>query len=86
MLDVFYKPTFTKQYKAFHESLKLEVKEKIALFRNDPVHPFLKTHKLHGIFRDKWSFSVNYKYRIVFQYLSKNEVVLLAVGDHEIYK
>lgn len=86
MLEVLYKPVFTKQYKKLPETLKLEIKERISLFREDPVHPFLKTHKLHGILKNNWSFSVNYKYRIVFQYLSKEKVVLLCVGDHEIYK
>ena len=28
----------------------------------------------------------NYKIRIVFRYTSKNEVVLLDVGDHDLYK
>jgi len=84
-MKIVYLPQFVRLYKKFPESLRVEIKEKIALFRENPVHPFLKTHKLHGMFKDKWSFSVNYKYRIVFQYLSKNEAVLLAVGDHEIY-
>lgn len=85
-MQIIYLPQFVRLYKKLPESLRVEIKEKIALFSKDPAHPFLKTHKLHGIFKNNWSFSVNYRYRIVFQYLSKNEVVLLAVGDHEIYK
>ena len=30
--------------------------------------------------------SVNYKYRIVFSYISKDTVSLLSVGDHDVYK
>jgi len=85
MLEVFYKPTFVKQYKKLPEALRLEVKEKIALLKQDPNHSFLKTHKLNGWLDGKWSFSVNYKYRVIFQYLSKDEAILLSVGDHDIY-
>lgn len=86
MVPVFYKPTFIRQYKKLSSALQLEVKEKTELFRKDPKHSFLKTHKLKGKLKGFWSFSVNYEYRIVFQYESKNGVALLAVGTHDIYK
>ena len=66
--------------------LQEEVKEKVSLFKENPDHPFLKTHKLKGKLKDRYSFSVNYAYRIVFQYLSKDEAVLLCIGDHDVYK
>jgi addiction module RelE/StbE family toxin len=86
MINIKFKPKFLKQMGKFPSDLYGEVREKIALFQNEPNHPFLKTHKLHGKLSNCWSFSVNYRYRIVFQYLSKKEVVLLCVGDHELYK
>jgi plasmid maintenance system killer protein len=49
-------------------------------------HSSLKVHKLNGPLKGSYSFSVNYKIRIIFQYVSKKEVVLLTVGDHKIYK
>lgn len=79
-------PSFLKNASKLPLSLQDEIYERIALFKSDSSHPFLKVHKLHGMFKDNWSFSVNYRYRIIFQYLSKDEVILLAVGDHEIYK
>src|SRR3989344_7945409 len=45
----------------------------------------LKVHKLQGPLAGRHSFSVNYKTRIIFCYISKKEVVLLAIGDHSIY-
>ena len=62
-----------------------EVFEKIEIFKNSTDKITLKIHKLHGRMKNKWSFSVNYKIRIVFQYESKKEVALLAVGDHDVY-
>lgn len=85
MLEITFKPSFLRQYKRFPNPLKEDIREKIELFKNDPFHPFLKTHKLKGNLKSTWSFSVNYSYRIVFEYASKDEVVLLAVGNHSVY-
>jgi plasmid maintenance system killer protein len=81
-----YKPTFIKQYVNLENSLRAEVKEKIELFRDEKNHKQLKIHKLKGKLSRHYSFSVNYKYRIVFIYQSKSEAVLLAIGDHDVYK
>lgn len=85
-MKVVFTSPFLRQLKKLDPDLQEEVVEKVALFEKDPTYPALKVHKLKGRLKDRWSFSVNYKTRIVFQYLSKNEAVLLAVGDHDVYK
>jgi len=85
-MKVLFKPSFIRQYKKLPTELKSEVKEKIALFEKDPKHSFLKTHKLKGKLSSYFSFSVNYKYRIVFEYTEKETATLLAVGDHDVYQ
>ncbi len=85
-MEIEYKPTFIKQYACFESSLKQEIKEKIELFKDKKNHKQLKVHKLKGKLSKYYSFSVNYKYRIVFAYQSKSRAALLAVGDHDIYK
>ena len=85
MIDIFYKPTFIKRFNSLEKALQEEVMEKIKLFKDPKNHKQVKVHKLHGQLSKCFSFSVNYKIRIVFQYSSKNEVVLLTVGDHEVY-
>mgnify|MGYP001596279864 FL=1 len=86
MITVAYKVTFVRQFDALEEGLQNEVLEKIELFNNPKNHKQLKVHKLHGPLQDRYGFSVNYKFRIVFGYSSKNEVVLLAIGDHDVYR
>lgn len=84
-MKIIYLPIFVRTYKKLPERLKLEVKEKIELFIDDQFHPYLKTHKLKGALAGRWSFSVNYDYRIIFRYVTKNEIALLAIGDHSLY-
>jgi mRNA-degrading endonuclease YafQ of YafQ-DinJ toxin-antitoxin module len=72
--------------KKLEKELIDEVFEKIDLFKDVKNHKLLKVHKLHGKFSKYFSFSVNYKTRIVFEYETKNEVVFLAIGDHDLYK
>lgn len=86
MIKVHFKPAFVKKFKKLENDLQEEILEKIELFKNPKNHKQLKAHKLHGALSGRYSFSVNYKFRIVFVYLSKNETVLLAIGDHEVYK
>ncbi len=84
-MDVSYAPTFVRQFKTLEKNLQDEVIEKIELFRDRENHKFLKVHKLTGRLAGRFGFWVNYKFRIVFIYLSSRAVVLLAVGDHDIY-
>ncbi len=85
MIDVIYLPSFIRQYEKLDKALQDEVDDKIDLFINGFNNQSLKTHKLHGRLKDRWSFSVNYKVRIVFKYVSKKEAAFLAIGDHDIY-
>lgn len=75
-----------KQYANFESTLQEEIKEKIDLFRSEKNHEHLKVHKLKGRLSRYYSFSVNYRYRIVFMYQSASEAVLLTIGDHDIYR
>lgn len=85
-LSIVYTPHFAQQVKALESQLQEETIEKIELFKDPKNHKQLRVHKLKGYFSGRYSFSVNYRIRIVFSYLSKKEAVLLALGDHDIYK
>jgi len=84
-MKILFKPTFVRQFNAFPAGLQEEVIEKIELFKNTKNHKQLKVHKLKGRLRDKYSFSVNYKTRIVFIYQGKKTAIFLATGDHDVY-
>jgi mRNA-degrading endonuclease YafQ of YafQ-DinJ toxin-antitoxin module len=87
MLEIAYTPSFIRMFKRLEPALREEVQEKIAVFQDTDNHQRLRVHKLTGRLSGQYSFSVNYAYRIVFMYgESKQEAILLAVGDHDVYK
>lgn len=86
MIDIIYAPSFVKQLNKIELSFQDEILEKIDFLKDEDNHKFLKVHKLHGKFKYCFSFSVDYRTRIVFQYITKNKVALLSIGDHDIYK
>jgi len=86
MLGVSFTAQFLKQLKDLNNNLQEEVLQKIEMLGNTNNHKILKAHKLHGKLKGKFSCSVDYKTRIVFCYLNKNEISLLKVGDHDMYR
>ena len=86
MISLVYTKTFIKQVKKLDGSLVEEIIKKTELFKNPENHKQLKVHKLHGRLSDKYAFSVNHKDRILFQYVSKNEVYLLSLENHDGYR
>ncbi|MDO8552054.1 MAG: type II toxin-antitoxin system mRNA interferase toxin, RelE/StbE family [bacterium] len=79
-------PRFDKHYRKLPKRLKELAKEKEAIFRINPFHPSLETHKLHGKDKNAWGFSVDRKYRIKFSFLGNNRVLFLDIGLHDIYR
>ncbi len=84
-MKISFLPMFVKKFNRLETALREEVLEKIEMFKDEKNHKQLKVHKLNGVLSGRYSFSVNYKTRVVFSYLSKTEAVLLSIGDHEVY-
>ena len=85
MITITYSPNFLRQFNKLPLALQDEAEDRVTLFAQDPRNPLLRTHKLKGHLRNRWSFSVNYRYRILFVYDSKKSVLLIAIGDHSLY-
>lgn len=85
-MEVAFAPQFRRQFKKFSKELQEEVLEKIELFKNSQNHTGLHVHSLKGELAGRLSFSVNYRFRIVFMWEVKNKsAIFLGIGDHAIY-
>jgi len=78
-----YSSHFVRQYRQLPIHIKRLAQKKEALFRADAFDPRLHTHKLTGSLEGRWAFSVARDVRIVFRFLSRDEVLFLAAGSHE---
>lgn len=85
-MKIYYSSKFAKEYKRLPKKVKLQAEEKEKLFRKDPHNSQLKTHKLTGRLKEYWAFSIDYKYRIIFEFRDKEIVWFHSVRTHGIYK
>jgi addiction module RelE/StbE family toxin len=86
-MKIIYSSKFAKEYQKLPHSVKMIAEKHEILFRQNPHDPKLKTHKLKGRFKKFLSFSINYKYRIIFEFSkSKNIVYFHSVGNHDVYQ
>jgi len=68
--------------KKLPKKIKTKAKEREKIFRDNPYHPILKTHKLSGEEKEAWAFWINYSYRIKFIFTNDNSVLFLDIGTH----
>jgi len=84
-MKIFYYSKFRQQFKKLPKEVKLIAIKKDKIFRKNPFDPKLKTHKLHGELSEFWAFSINYQYRVVFDFADENAVRFYNIGKHDIY-
>lgn len=85
-MKIIYSSKFAKEYKSLPLKIKKTAEKKEKIFRKDPFESSLKTHKLTGKLKEYYSFSVDFQYRIIFEFAKKDIVWFHSVGTHEIYK
>jgi len=85
-MRIYYSSKFAKEYKRLPKKVKIIAEKKETIFRKDPFDTQLKTHKLSGKLKEYHSFSIDYQYRIIFEFTEKNIVWFHSVGTHEVYK
>jgi mRNA-degrading endonuclease YafQ of YafQ-DinJ toxin-antitoxin module len=76
---------FEKRYRRLPKRVKDEATRRELVFREDPFHATLRTHKLHGADKEAYAFWISYSYRIKFIFLDEESVLFLDVGTHDIY-
>jgi mRNA-degrading endonuclease YafQ of YafQ-DinJ toxin-antitoxin module len=85
-MKISYYSSFRRAYKKLPTDIKTKLALKEDIFRHTPFHPSLRTHKLSGGMSGYYSFSVDYTYRVAFEFIEKDEVLFIDVGTHDIYE
>ena len=84
-MEIIYTSKFFRAYKKLPKEIKQKAQDKEILFRKNPFDNKLKTHKLGGELEDFWSFSIDSKYRIIFEIDKKDTYYFHMIGNHDIY-
>ena len=85
-MNIIYTSKFRREYKKLPRKVKLRAEENEILFRKNPFDPCLDTHKLRGRLREFWSFSIGFRFRIIFEFGDKEAIHFHSTGDHDIYQ
>jgi len=88
MIEIYLTSYFKKAFRKLPKNIKEKVEEKEKIFKINPFDVVLNMHKLHGKYKNYWSFSVDNSYRVMFQFLNatKTKAAFIIIGTHEIYK
>ena len=79
-------PHFERAFQKLSRQLQELATERDLFFRGNPFDARLKTHALKGRLKGLWSYSVDRRRRILFEFLQANEVLYHDIGSHDIYR
>lgn len=74
---------FRRRFKKLPKQVKEKAAKQEAVFRLNTFDSRLRTHKLHGAKKDEWAWWIDYSYRVVFIFVSADEVLFTNVGTHD---
>jgi mRNA interferase YafQ len=94
MIAVAWTSAFKRAYKRYAKSrpeLNADIAAALKKLHEDPSHPSLDTHMLHGKQKGLWSCTVSYDCRIIFVYKQikladksmARQILLLNMGTHD---
>ena len=85
-MRIIWDSSFKKSYKkkiSNSNLLKNSFWNSLDIFNKNPFDKKLRTHKLSGELKGNWAFSINYSYRIVFEFIDENTILLIDIGTHD---
>ena len=86
MIEAIWDEGFKRCYrKRIRQNAKLRKKfwKELELFFSNPFLPQLRTHKLSGKLYGQWAFSVDDNYRVIFEFIGEDRVLLIDIGTHD---
>ena len=83
--QITYTDRFQKHYKNLTVQEKKQLRNKLDLLAENPMHPSLRTKRIQGT-TDLFECSVNMDIRIIWFYEGNKMIILVDVGHHDILK
>lgn len=85
MRAIFHKK-FRRRYEKLQQGEKRSAEERIRLFYENPFHPLLENHALHGVWQGCRSINITGDLRAVYEEINSDTAHFVALGTHpELY-
>lgn len=85
MYHITYSDKFLKGYKRLTDTEKKQLRKKVEILVENPLHPSLRTKRIQGT-ADLFECSVNMDMRLIWAYQGETVILFLDVGHHDILK
>ena len=72
---------FTKSYKKCSAKIRAQFKKRLRVFLENPHHPLLENHALHGEWQDFRSINITGDYRALYHYVNDG-VEFFVIDTH----
>ncbi len=73
---------FVKSFKKKDVKIQQQIKIKIRILKEDSLNPILNNHKLKGEYAGFNSINITGDYRLIFEYIDKDTVLLIDIDTH----
>lgn len=82
MLKVVPSKKFLKSFHKKDEKIRKQTTLRIRLLREDQYNPILNNHKLSGEYKGLSSINITGDYRLIFEYVNKDSILLIDIDTH----
>ncbi len=74
--------TFKKRYRKIPKKVREHFDARLLLFGDNPFHPMLGHHALHGERRGQWSINITGDWRALYEFIDENVVIFVEIDTH----
>ena len=86
MLTIYPSSRFKKSFKKMPVDIKKDFVKRIKIFSKNPFCQTLNTHKLNGKLGRYYAFYLRNGFRVLFDFMNSDDVLLVNIGSHDDYK
>ena len=86
MLTIHSSSRFRRSFKQAPSHVKIDFAKRIDVFKEQPFHSSLHTHKLSGNLANYYAFYLCDGWRVLFAFVESNIALLVNIGSHDDYK
>jgi addiction module RelE/StbE family toxin len=81
-MTIFFHKNFSKNYKKLSETVRKQFKHRLMLFVENPFHPLLNNHVLHGEWQNFRSINITGNIRAIYQPIGDYTAEFVIIDTH----